>query len=608
VGYGLGVDLGTTYTAAAVLMEGRVEVAQVGGQRAEIPSLVFVRPDGEVLFGEAAERRGAAEPARLAREFKRRVGDRVPILVGGAPYSAHALTARLLTEVHAIVSRQQEGPPTEITVTHPANWGPYKRELLGQAIQLADLEGVRLRSEPEAAAVQYAAGERIQPDEVVAVYDLGGGTFDAAVLRKTATGFELLGEPEGIEQLGGIDFDEAVFGHVVATLGSHVTELSPDEDAIEALARLRRDCVAAKEGLSFDTEVMIPVALPGLHTRIRLNRSEFEAMITPALSDTVAAMRRALRSAGIAPPELRSVLLAGGSSRIPLVSQLLSTEFERPVVLDPHPEHTIALGAARLTTPPTTTTGPTAPATVTALTTTVGPTSTSATPNSTTLPNPAETPTVPHVQGRASSAPASTPPTKMPQEPSRLPQRPSGLRQTPLLTRRTLLIGAICVLGSALITGTVTLLTQVILAGRDPSAPNPGTGVTTSAPAAVAQTTDSKTKEATSPIDAMVGKWKGTARDGSGTTSEITVEITQGCAQGRACGSIGVSHVPCYGQIFLQSVSNDEVEFRVDNFDNRSNRSVCQPGAGEHFRLRSDGKLAYRTTYEPIVEGTLARA
>ena len=112
---------------------------------------------------------------------------------------------------------------------------------------------------------------------------------------------------------------------------------------MEALARLRRDCIEAKEALSYDTEVMVPVALPTLHTRVRLNRSEFETMITPALLETIAALRRALRSAGVEPAQLRSILLAGGSSRIPLVSQLLSVEFGRPVVLDP-PEHSIALG------------------------------------------------------------------------------------------------------------------------------------------------------------------------------------------------------------------------------------------------------------------------
>ncbi|MBB4762390.1 Hsp70 family protein [Amorphoplanes digitatis] len=345
--YGLGVDLGTTQTAAAVRVDGRVEVVRLGGRRAEIPSLVFVRPDGGLLIGEAAERRGHTEPGRLAREFKRRIGDPVPILVGGVPFSAHALTAKLLRHVLDTVAQLQGGPPAVLTVTHPANWGPYKREQLDQALRLADTGPVLLRTEPEAAALQHATARRIAPGETVAVYDLGGGTFDAAVLRRDGEGFQLLGEPEGIEQLGGADFDEAVFGHVIGVLGGMIEGLNPDEpDVITALARLRRDCVEAKEALSFDTEVMIPVALPGLHTRVRLNRSELESMIAPALEDTVTAMHRALRQAGVAPGELDAVLLAGGSSRIPLVSQLLSTAFDRPIVADPHPEHSIALGAA----------------------------------------------------------------------------------------------------------------------------------------------------------------------------------------------------------------------------------------------------------------------
>ncbi|WP_212989280.1 Hsp70 family protein [Actinoplanes auranticolor] len=345
--YGLGIDLGTTQTAAAVRVDGRTEVVRLGGRRAEIPSLVFVRPDGGLLIGEAAERRGQAEPARLAREFKRRIGDPVPILAGGVPFSAHALTAKLLRHVLDVVIRLQDGPPAVLTVTHPANWGPYKREQLDQALRLADTGPALLRTEPEAAALQHATARRIGPGETVAVYDLGGGTFDAAVLRREGEGFQVLGEPEGIEQLGGADFDEAVFGHVLGVLGNRVEGLDPNEpDVVTALARLRRDCVEAKEALSFDTEVMIPVALPGVHTRVRLNRSELEAMIAPALADTVAALHRALRSARVAPADLDAVLLAGGSSRIPLIGQLLSTAFDRPVVADPHPEHSIAMGAA----------------------------------------------------------------------------------------------------------------------------------------------------------------------------------------------------------------------------------------------------------------------
>ena len=352
MGYGLGVDLGTTYTAAAVRRDGRIDVVPLGTRRPEIPSLVYVQPDGAVLVGEAAERRGGTDPGRLAREFKRRVGDPVAVLVGGRPYSAQALMARLLEQVLHTVATQQGGPPDAVTVTHPANWGPFKRDLLDQAVRMAGLAGVRMCSEPEAAAIAYAAGERVGAGEVIAVYDLGGGTFDAAVLRKTEDGFELLGPPEGIEHLGGIDFDEAVFGHVMAALGDAATRLDPDDEVVTAaLARLRRDCVEAKEALSDDTETHIPVALPGLHMRVRLNRSELEGMIAPALADTIAATQRALRAAGVNPIDVRTILLTGGSSRIPLVRQMISAELHVPATVDPHPAHSVAIGAARATAP-----------------------------------------------------------------------------------------------------------------------------------------------------------------------------------------------------------------------------------------------------------------
>ncbi|BFU44271.1 Hsp70 family protein [Krasilnikovia sp. MM14-A1004] len=351
VRYGLGVDLGTTYTAAAVRRTDGVDVLRLGARRPEVPSIVYLPGDGPVLVGEPAARRGETDPGRMVREFKRRLGDPVPLLVGGAPYSAHALMARQLGHIVDAATASEDAPPASVVVTCPANWGPYKRDLLRQAARLADLETVELRTEPEAAAVQFASGERVAPGEIVAVYDLGGGTFDAAVLRRTATGFELLGEPEGIEQLGGIDFDEAVFDHVLAILGDAALSIADDPDARAALARLRRDCVEAKEALSEDTEVLVPVALPGLHTRVRLTRREFEAMIFPALEETVGAMRRALRSAGVPADRLRSILLSGGSSRIPLVTQVLGSTFGCPTALDPQPEHSIALGAARLTAP-----------------------------------------------------------------------------------------------------------------------------------------------------------------------------------------------------------------------------------------------------------------
>jgi actin-like ATPase involved in cell morphogenesis len=354
--YGLGVDLGTTYTAAAVNVDGVLETVRLGGRGPEMPSLVFLRDDGEVLIGEAAQRRGEAEPTRLAREFKRRMGDPVPVRLGDTPLAAHELTARLLRHVVAAVTDARGGPPSRIVLTYPANWGPYKRERLEEAVRLAGLPSVSsrlsLRTEPEAAAVRYAGTARVAAGETIAVYDLGGGTFDAAVLRKTADGFDVLGEPQGVEQLGGIDFDEAVLEHVRSALGDRLAGLDLEDAAVtEALTRLRRECVEAKESLSFDTEAEIGVALPRLHTRVRIRRSDFEAMISPALDETVEAMRRALRSAAVDASALRCVVLAGGSSRIPLVGLTVSEAFGRPVVLDEQPELGIALGAARLSGP-----------------------------------------------------------------------------------------------------------------------------------------------------------------------------------------------------------------------------------------------------------------
>ena len=214
MGYQLGVDLGTTYTAAAVHRNGSSQIVELGNRTATIPSVIFLTDDETILTGESANRRAVTEPGRVAREFKRRIGDPTPILLGGSPYSAESLSARLLRWVIVKVTESEGEAPERVAVTHPANWGPYKLDLLHQAIRIADLVDVVTITEPEAAAIHYATLERIDAGMVVAVFDLGGGTFDAAILRKKSEGFEFLGQPEGIERLGGIDFDEAVFAFV----------------------------------------------------------------------------------------------------------------------------------------------------------------------------------------------------------------------------------------------------------------------------------------------------------------------------------------------------------------------------------------------------------
>ncbi|MGH8986204.1 MAG: Hsp70 family protein, partial [Acidimicrobiia bacterium] len=347
MGYALGVDLGTTYTAAAVSRDGRVEIATLGNRSAAVPSVVLLREDETILTGDAASRRGLTEPDRVAREFKRRVGDTTPLFLGGVPYSAETLMGKLLRWVVDEVAQREGGPADATVVSHPANWGAYKKDLLDQAIRQADLRNATTITEPEAAVIHYASNERVDPGDVVAVYDLGGGTFDAAVLRKTATGFEILGTPEGVERLGGIDFDAAVFEHVTRTLGGAIEALDEDDPtALAAVARLRQECIDAKEALSTDTDVSIPVLLPDLQTEVRLTRAEFEAMVRPTLVESTQAMHRALRGAGVGPDQVKAVLLVGGSSRIPLVAQLVGAEFGRPVAVDAHPKHSIALGAA----------------------------------------------------------------------------------------------------------------------------------------------------------------------------------------------------------------------------------------------------------------------
>jgi actin-like ATPase involved in cell morphogenesis len=348
--YQLGIDLGTTYTAASVSrateqQHADPEMVSLGDRAVQVPSVLYLAPDGSVLVGEAAERRASTDPDRVVREFKRQIGDEIPLVVGGRPYPAHELAATLVAWVVQRVAEREGGPARRIALTHPASWGPHKKELLHGALTARGLN-VTFLAEPQAAALSYAAAERVERGSTIAVYDLGGGTFDAAVVRKNGT-FTLLGRPEGIDRLGGIDFDDAVFTHVREAVGDAFDQLDPaDDTALAAVSRLRRECKEAKEALSADTEVRIAVLLPGLQTAVRLTRGEFEAMIRPQLEESVDALHRAVVSAELSPPDLTAVLLVGGSSRIPLVAQLVSAAFDRPVAVDADPKNAIALGAA----------------------------------------------------------------------------------------------------------------------------------------------------------------------------------------------------------------------------------------------------------------------
>ena len=342
--YTLGVDLGTTFTAAATVDDGGVPTMVGLGNRAlQIPSVLYFGADGTVLVGEMAERHAVADPTRVVREFKRRMGDRVPILVAGAAYSPQMLTGRLLRWVVEQTAERLGDLPSRVVLTHPASWQQFKVDTLHQAAALADLPAILTRPEPVAAALQYADTNRVEVGQHICLCDLGGGTFDVCVVRRTIDGFEILGVPEGIEHLGGIDFDEAVFDQVRRDLSPRLSPVDHDDPGFW---RLRRDCVDGKEALSVDVDTDIPVSLAGVTTSVRLTRAEFEGMIRPALGETIDATHRALNSAGVAASDLTGFVLVGGSSRIPLVSEMLSAEFRCSIARNTHPKHDIALGAA----------------------------------------------------------------------------------------------------------------------------------------------------------------------------------------------------------------------------------------------------------------------
>jgi molecular chaperone DnaK len=344
--YHLGVDLGTTYTAAALARDGRAEPATLDTRSVAVPSVIYLAGN-ELLVGQAAARRSVSEPSRVAREFKRRVGDPTPVMLAGTPIPAEILMARLLDWVVRQVATTEGAPPERLAVTHPANWGEYKLDLLRQAIRHVGLHADHLVPEPVAAASFYAAQRGLAPGTTVAVYDLGGGTFDAAVVRVEDHGFRIVGRPDGIERLGGIDFDQAVFHHVTRSVGLDPDELDREDPAgLAALAQLREDCVEAKEALSAETDVSIPLLVPGHQSEVRLTRAEFEATIRPALDETLVALRRAIASAAVPVEDVHAVLLVGGSSRIPLVAQLVTAELGRPVAVDARPKDAIPLGAS----------------------------------------------------------------------------------------------------------------------------------------------------------------------------------------------------------------------------------------------------------------------
>ncbi|HWC82424.1 MAG TPA: Hsp70 family protein [Pseudonocardiaceae bacterium] len=350
--YVLGIDVGTRYTAAALCRLsdgawGMPEVIPLGGRFPLMPTVVYLGRDGSVLVGQAAEQRAPAEPDRVARDLNRRVGDDVPLLLGGQLCTAQELIAVL---VRAVVDQVEavEGPAERVVLTHRADWGSYRRGLLNAELARQSLAEVTLLPEAIAAAEGHAARELVYAGESVAVYSLGSGTFEAAVVRRgPAGGFELVGSSESVEDVGGSHFDDLLVDRVRGELGRAASELDPtDPAALGAMAMLRRHCTVAKQKLSAVIETTIPAQLPTVAADVRVTRAEFEELIRPAVNGTVETLQRTVRTAVAAQAPVGEVLLIGGSVRIPLVRELVTATETGRVSLHPEPDLGIARGAA----------------------------------------------------------------------------------------------------------------------------------------------------------------------------------------------------------------------------------------------------------------------
>ena len=344
--YSLGVDLGTTTTAAAVWRNGRLEACTLGDLAPTMPSVALERPDGSVMVGEPARDRARYETTLVARHVMALLGDGGPIVLDGRSHDPAVLTTSLLEAALDRVRRLQGGLPDRAVLTYPLFPGGAAAGLI-EYVATAALGGGLVIPSPIAAAAKLAYDADVAPGTTVAVLDFGGGTFEVTLVRRTAEGFDVIGQPDGVADFGGVEIDDAVLARVETVVGDVESTTSRDDaEGLAALRRLRTACRNAKEQLSYGRTAVVDVALPGLATQVSVSRAEIEADIRPRLVAAVDLVAHTAQAAGLMIADVQVALLAGGSARIPLLADLVGGRLGLPVVVDPFPELTTALGAA----------------------------------------------------------------------------------------------------------------------------------------------------------------------------------------------------------------------------------------------------------------------
>jgi actin-like ATPase involved in cell morphogenesis len=345
--YSLGVDLGATTCSVAIRRGPDIEPCAIGETETTMPAVALPRADGSMLVGEAADQRSRYEPTLAAREVSARLEEPGPIVLDSQTADPLALTEALIGTVISRASAPGEWPG-HLVLTHPLRLGTRVEELFEQAASRVTTSEVMLVPEPIAAMAKLAHDVELALDTTAVVLDFGGSSFDVTLVRRTETGFDLIGEPASLPEFGGFDVDNAVLAHVEDMLGIDVTTRVDiaDHEGMFALRRLRAACRRAKEELSSVHETVIDVDLPDIQTQVTIARDDLERGIGTALAEAVDLVPAVLADAGLTLEDLHVALVVGGSSRIPLLSHLITERLGLPIVADPLPELTVSLGAA----------------------------------------------------------------------------------------------------------------------------------------------------------------------------------------------------------------------------------------------------------------------
>ncbi|KAB2966548.1 MAG: molecular chaperone DnaK [Thermoanaerobaculia bacterium] len=368
----IGVDLGTTNSCVAVVEAFSPRVlANRDGSRTT-PSIVAFTPDGDRLVGQIAKRQAITNPQQTVFAVKRLIGrkfddpnvqrarDLLPYAIVEAPngdvkvqirdrqHSPEEISAYILRELKAFSEEVLGEPVREAIITVPAYFDDSQRQATKDSGRIAGLEVLRILNEPTAAALAYGL-DRVQGRKRIAVYDLGGGTFDISILELSEGIFEVK-STAGDTYLGGEDFDQRIIDWLIAEFRAE-TSIDLRSDRM-ALQRLKEAAERAKCELSSATEATVNLPFISAdesgprHLSRLLTREHFEALVGDLVARTEGPCRDALAQAGMAPEDLEEVLLVGGQTRTPLVQRTVEGIFVRPPNRDINPDEVVAIGAA----------------------------------------------------------------------------------------------------------------------------------------------------------------------------------------------------------------------------------------------------------------------